>query len=160
MGYNEQALSTEYVGVRQFWAVVGGKRHYWKSNYEYRWAQYLEILKVAGEIIDWEYEPTRFYFAEIKSGTKIYKPDFKVYLRGTLNYHIWHECKGHLHQKNLTQFHRMQIYYPNQRIILVMQNIPKSATKKNLTKRVGLKKAAQFVERIMDGGELLKKAGL
>jgi hypothetical protein len=168
MGYNEPALATEYVGVQKGWATVGDKTYHFRSQYEVRWAQYLELLKMAGEIIDWEYEPRKFEFEDIRSGTVFYTPDFKVCHNDVVDEkdwskkipHIWHECKGHLTQKDITKFRRMAKYYPDERIILVMQNIPKTVTKRNRTKILRLQKAEKYVERIMDGTELLRKAGL
>lgn len=142
----------------QFWATVGWQRHWWRSRFEWRWAQYLEMLKTAGEVIRWNYESKKFEFQGIRSGTVFYLPDFLVwYVNEDI---LWHETKGHLIQKDVTKFRRMQKYHPDERIILVMQNIPKSKTKKNARKRELLKKAEQYVERIIDGTEQLKKVGL
>ena len=142
----------------QFWATVGGQHHWWRSKFEWRWAQYLERLKTAREVDGWLYESERFEFKGIRSGTVFYLPDFWVIYRSGDT--LWHETKGHLTQRDITKFRRMAKYHPAERIVLVMQNIPKSRTKKNARKRELLKKAQQYVERIIDGTEQLKKVGL
>jgi len=145
---------------KQGWSEVGGKRHWFRSGFEVRWAQYLELLKGLGEIYDWFYETEKFEFKAIRSGTVFYTPDFKVYYYNIEPPHYWHECKGHLTQKDVTKFRRMAKYYPEERIILVMQNIPQKPTRKNAEKLRRLDNARKYVERIMDGGEILKQAGL
>ena len=151
---------------KQGWDIVGGKRYWFRSGFEVRWARYLEFLKEIGEIADWEYEPKDFWFEEIKRGTVSYKPDFRVnYMRqlsdpnAAIGEIIWHECKGHIQQKDVTKFRRMAKYYPDEKIILVMQNIPKTSTRKNFEKRRRIANAKQYIERVMDGSEVLKKAG-
>jgi hypothetical protein len=137
------------------WAVVGGKKCYFRSDFERKWAEYLEFLKKCGEVIYWEYEPKKFEFEGIRSGTVFYLPDFYVIYKD--DGPIWHETKGHLEQKNVTQFRRMAKYYPDERIVLVMQNIPKRPTKKNFKKRRRLKNAKKYVERVIDGTQILKQ---
>lgn len=167
MGFDEPLLTTEYVGVQQGWAVVGGQKCYFKSKLELRWAQYLEFLKQAGEIIEWQYEPKKFEFEGIRSGTVFYTPDFKVkYPKSTIGItylyeHLWHEVKGHLTQRDVTKFRRMQHYYPDEKIILVMQRVPPthSRSKSAQKLRVKLFKAEKYVERIIDAEKTLKQAG-
>ena len=145
---------------KQGWSTVGGKTHWFRSGFEVRWARYLEFLKQEGEIYDWVYEPKDFYFEGIRRGTVSYKPDFQVYYYNIAPPYIWHETKGYLQQKNVTQLRRMAKYYPNEKIILVMQNIPNKSTKKNTEKFRRMENAAKYVERVMDGGEQLRKVGL
>jgi hypothetical protein len=47
----------------------------YKSNGEKQYANYLTLLKAAGEVISWEYEPRKF---EVGIGA-IYTPDFIVH---------------------------------------------------------------------------------
>ena len=54
----------------------------------------------------------------------------------------------------------MAKYYPAEKIILVMQNIPNKPTKKNTEKFRRMENAAKYVERVIDGGEQLRKVGL
>jgi hypothetical protein len=151
---------------KQGWAEVGGKRYWFRSGFEVRWAEYLEFLKQAGEIVDWSYEPRKFEFEKIRSGTVFYTPDFLVLYGheaedgGMDRTHYWHETKGHLKQKDVTKFKRMEKYYPDEKIILVMQNIPKEVTRKNIEKFRRMENADKYVERVMDGGKVLKQVGL
>ena len=156
---------------KQGYSEVGGKRYWFRSGFEVRWAQYLELLKGLGEIVDWFYEIRKFEFEKIRSGTVFYTPDFKVIYPKESEagyedthcrncFYVWHECKGHLQQRDVTKFKRMVKYYPNEKLILVMQNIPKKPTRKNAEKLRRLENAGKYVERILNGEELLKKVGL
>ncbi len=143
---------------KQGWSKVGGKTYWFRSGLEVRWAQYLELLKGLSEILYWEYETKKFEFKGIRSGTVFYTPDFFIqYPSGEM---LWHEVKGHLQQKDVTKFRRMAKYYPNEKLILVMQNIPKKSTRKNAEKLRRLSNAAKYVERIMEAEKILKQVGL
>lgn len=137
---------------------VGGKAYRFRSGFEVRWAQYLELLKGLGEVYMWQYEPKKFEFEKIRSGTVFYTPDFLVHYNN--NEIRWHETKGHLKQKDVVKFKRMAKYYPSEKIILVMQNIPQKPTRKSAEKLRRLANARKYVERVMDGGQVLKKVGL
>lgn len=94
----------------QRWETIGGKRYYYKSHWEIRYAKYLEFLKIQGRIKDWEYEPDIFWFHKIKSGVRKYTPDFKIFnLDESVEYH---EVKGYMDSKSKTKIKRMKIYYP------------------------------------------------
>lgn len=143
------------------WYTIGGQRNYFRSGFEVQWAEYLELLKGLGEIVGWLYEPRRFIFEKIKRGTNSYLPDFLVlYEEEGERMHRWHEAKGYLKQKNITQLHRMAKYYPDEKIILVMQCIPKTRTRKNTELFRRLENAEKYTERIMDAEKILKDAGL
>ena len=140
------------------WKIVGGQRCFFRCGFEVRWAKYLELLKQAGEITYWEYETKKFEFEGIRSGTVFYIPDFFIqYSNGEM---LWHETKGHLKQKDVTKFRRMAKYYPDEKIVLVMQYIPKKHTKKNTEKFRRLDNARKYVEKIIDGSKELKQMGL
>lgn len=133
------------------WATIGGKTHYFRSKLEQRWALLLEIWKAGGTIEDWQYEPKTFWFEKIRRGVRSYKPDFLVTLPdGSTE---WHECKGYIHQKDCTKFHRMAKYYPDEKMVLVMQTV----TKKNMQK---VNKAVARGGRLIEGGKELRKLGL
>ena len=125
LGYNEPRLVTEFVGVKQGWAVVGKQRCYFRSGFEVEWAKYLELLKTLGEIYSWEYEPKEFEFEGIRSGTVFYIPDFRIVASeinpefqpprfldegeiyntpAQIKQVIWYECKGHIKQKDVVKF--------------------------------------------------------
>ena len=145
---------------KQGWEVIGGQRYFFKSGFEVRWAKYLEFLKQAGEITYWEYETKKFEFEGIRSGTVFYTPDFFVqYPNGEM---LWHETKGHLTQKDVTKFRRMAKYYPDEKILLIMQRIPPLNSRSRNAKRtkILLDKAGRYVERILNGEKILKKCGV
>lgn len=95
---------------KQEWAEIGGKRCFYRSRWEYRYALYLELMKKNGYITEWEHEPTTFWFDKIKRGTNNYKPDFRVtFPSGTTEYF---EVKGYMDQKSRTKIKRMAKYHP------------------------------------------------
>lgn len=108
-------LSTSSSGVQRQtykgWYEIDGKRMYLKSNWEKRYALYLDFMKKHKHIVDWEYEPDTFWFDGIKRGTNNYKPDFKV-LFPSGNYEYF-EVKGFMDKKSLTKIKRMAKYHPN-----------------------------------------------
>ena len=57
----------------------------------------------------WEYEPKRFVFEDIKSGTKSYFPD--IYLPEE---DIWIEIKGYTNKSDKTRLKRFKKYYPEE----------------------------------------------
>lgn len=108
-------LSTSSSGVQRQtykgWYEIDGKRMYLKSNWEKRYALYLDFMKKHKHIVDWEYEPDTFWFDGIKRGTNNYKPDFKVqFPSGNFEYY---EVKGYMDSKSLTKIKRMAKYHPN-----------------------------------------------
>jgi hypothetical protein len=108
-------LSTSSSGVQRQtykgWYEIDGKRMYLKSNWEKRYALYLDFMKKHKHILDWEYEPDTFWFDGIKRGTNNYKPDFKVqFPSGNFEYY---EVKGYMDSKSLTKIKRMAKYHPN-----------------------------------------------
>jgi len=132
-------------------AEIGDRKIYFRSRLEHRWALLLEAWKQGGAIMDWEYEPKRFWFEGIKRGTNSYLPDFKVFLKG--GGHEWHECKGHITQKDVTKFRRMAKYHPNEKMVLVMQQV----TKRN---KLTINKALDRGARLIEGAKELRKLGL
>lgn len=102
---------------KQGWEEVGGKRCYFKSKWEFRYALYLELMKTHKHILDWEYEPHTFYFYGIKRGTTNYKPDYKVYFPS--GNHEWIEVKGYETAKDRTKYKRMAKYHPNEKLRVV-----------------------------------------
>ena len=99
------------------WINVGGKKYYMKSLWERNYARYLNFLKDCKSIKDWEYEPFTFLFDAIRSGTRTYKPDFKVYENN--GKYVWHEVKGWMDSRSFTKLKRMAKYFPNERILLI-----------------------------------------
>jgi len=99
------------------WHEIGGKRKYYRSNWEFQYAKYLELLKNQGLIKDWEHEPQTFWFEKIKRGVRSYKPDFKVTLLDERHY--WVEVKGYYDQRSRTTIKRFNKYYPKETLIVV-----------------------------------------
>lgn len=94
---------------------IGDRTVYLRSEWEYRFACYLEFLKKQKQIKNWQYEPQSFEFP-IKHGTTRYLPDFKIINNnGT---HEWAEVKGYLTPKSKTQIKRFKKYYPNEKLIV------------------------------------------
>lgn len=91
-----------------------------RSGWEQNYAYYLEWLKKRGEIKDWEYEPERYTFIDLKVNPPKaygngYLPDFKV----TNNDGSWYlvEVKGR--PQGILKLKRMKRFYPNIKIELV-----------------------------------------
>lgn len=96
---------------KQDWAEIGGKRNFYRSRWEYRYALYLEFMKKHGKVLEWEHEPHTFWFEGIKRGTNNYKPDFRVtFPSGNVE---WYEVKGYMDSKSATKIKRMKKYHPN-----------------------------------------------
>jgi len=123
------------------WASIGGKTHYYKSNLERCYAVYLELLKRGGEIQDWWYEPRKFRFfgddipKHLKGktqGSTVYTPDFKTLENDDSI--LWHESKGHLDNKDFAKMRAFHTYYPNERLVYVVMDLPKGRTQKSLNR--------------------------
>jgi len=110
---------------KQDWAEIGGKRHFYRSRWEYRYALYLQLMQDNKYITEWYHEPHTFYFEGIKRGTNNYKPDFKViFPSGNA---IWYEVKGYMDAKSKTKITRMAKYHPH----VVLKIIDKNWFKQN-----------------------------
>lgn len=100
----------------------GGKREdlgglYFRSSMEANWARYLNWLVAQKQILGWEYEAEKFAFVGIQTGTRFYKPDFRVTNKnGSVEYH---EVKGWMNPKSATQLKRMAKYHPTIKVIVV-----------------------------------------
>jgi len=110
---------------KQEWAEIGGKRNFFRSRWEYRYALYLQLMKDNKYIKDWFHEPHTFYFEGIKRGTNNYKPDFKVIFPNDKE--EWYEVKGYMDSKSKTKLKRMAKYHPD----IVLTVIDNSWFKKN-----------------------------
>lgn len=99
------------------WRTIGEQKHYFRSTWEIRYAQWLEYQKRQGWIYDWDYEPKTFWFDGIKRGCVSYKPDFQVFIEKRRWY--WVEVKGYYDAKSITKIKRFKKYFPNERLQLV-----------------------------------------
>jgi hypothetical protein len=88
-----------------------------KSIWENNYGAYLQWLKTAGLILNWEYEPVVFKFASITRGTTEYRPDFRV--DESADRHFYVEVKGFFDARSKTQLKRMRKYYPQEEVRVV-----------------------------------------
>ena len=126
MGFNEPPLRRKFgnVPVR---AIVNGCTIEFRSKLEYRWCQYLDILKTSGEIKDFFYEFHTFRF-DGEGSPKEYTPDFLV--RHNDNSFEYHECKGFVQKFDIDKFKRMSEERPKVKIILIFWQKPKLSVQK------------------------------
>ncbi len=90
---------------------------YVRSSWEANIARYLNLLKQQKKIKKWYYESKRFYFNNIKRGTRSYLPDFCViYPDGRQE---WIEVKGFWTQKAKTAVKRFRKYYPEETLVII-----------------------------------------
>ena len=102
---------------KQDWHEVGGRRIYFRSSWELKYAKFLQFLKENNTILDWEHEPQTFWFEEIKRGVRSYMPDFKV-LRHDGS-HYWVEVKGYMDSKSKTKIKRFKRFYSQEELLVV-----------------------------------------
>lgn len=94
----------------QEWKEVGGKRVFFRSRAEYRYALYLEYLKQRGDIEDWFHEKKTFHFPNQKQAPVNYKPDFEVRHKGGILEYV--EIKGHETGRDRSKWKKMAKYFP------------------------------------------------
>lgn len=136
--------------------IMAGKEYRFKSLQEYKWAQYLEMMRQIGAIDTWEYEPRRFEFKERHRTRNVYTPDFRVV---ESNYGIteicWHEVKVALTQKAVYKFKMMAADFPEETMVLVLN----CGTKK--ARQVILKdNARKYINRILYAAPLFRQYGI
>ena len=102
---------------KQEWKVIDGRRIFFRSRWEFRYALYLQLLKERGEIKDWQHAPKTFWFEGIKRGTNNYKPDFLVTHKNDSE--EWIEVKGYMDSKSATKIKRMAKYFPQVKLRVV-----------------------------------------
>lgn len=106
-------------GYERGYVVFGDRAVFVRSRWEANLCAFYEFLKVSGKILDWEYEPTTFWFEGIKRGTNNYKPDFKItYLDGSFEYI---EVKGYWEQKDTVKQNRMKKYFPDIVMVYILK---------------------------------------
>jgi hypothetical protein len=151
---------SKYNGIKKLHHRVcaDGVLRKFRSGFELRWSEYLDFMVKHKKYETWCYEPPAFVFNEIRHGTTRYTPDFRVWLwQGNNVYYNYHEIKGYLIPKDITKFRRMKKYYPDTKIWLVMYRMPPG---KNVKAWELINKARKYVERVIDGGAILKQACL
>ena len=132
-----------------------------KSQAEYKWAQYLEKLLELGAIDSWSYEPQTFEFGERWRVRKQYTPDFfiKEIEDGEFGEicEVYHEVKTSLRQTDITRFRCLRADFPEVRIVLVIFG-PEHIRKANQNRLRS--NARKYVERIVIAGPLMKQFGI
>jgi hypothetical protein len=126
-------------------AVVGGKLCHFRSELEYRYANYLELLKTNRHIRDWQYEPKQFQFRREVTGAKVYTPDFRV-VTNTGKYE-YHEIKGNLTGEDITKLRRFAKQNPGTDIDLILQRIPGQRAKQKYVNRI--EAARKYCRRVV-----------
>ena len=158
MGFESNQRVVKVMGNRASTEVVGGKTCHFRSQLEYKWAQYLQFLKDSGEIIGWEHEPTTFDFQGrgYKKGPFVYTPDFKIIESdGTV---VWQECKGYHDGDTNSKLRRISELDLNITMELVLQSIPK--TNRAKSKGAGRRRiAAKYTRRIIDASVIFRQMG-
>jgi len=97
-------------------ATVGGKNCNFRSWLELLYGCYLEFLKRAGCILDWDFEPLKFYFEGEKTAPVQYTPDFRIRkLNGEI---VFHETKGYHDGETNSKLRRLKKHYPSVKIEL------------------------------------------
>lgn len=110
-------MSKPIVKVKCGWLNLDGKRIYFRSGWEARYAKYLTWLKRHKKIVEWEHEPKTFWFEGIKRGCVSYLPDFRVDDCEGNSY--WVEVKGWMDAKSKTKIKRFRKYYPHEKLIVI-----------------------------------------
>lgn len=134
--------------------TIGDKAYTYRSMFERNWARYLQLLKDAGQIKDWFYEPTTFDFDGYKNKPHSYTPDFKVI--GIDGEEWFEELKGQLATKDLSKYRRLSEHYPDVIIEVVMQRIPKSGAGFEVFSKLKAKEGGQ-IRRVVDSTTIFKQ---
>lgn len=98
----------------------GEQCYTFRSGWEQNYAYYLDWLERTGEIKDWEYEPERYSFIDLKQSPPKaygngYLPDFKVTNNDGTFYLV--EIKGR--RQGMMKLKRMKRFYPKIKIELI-----------------------------------------
>lgn len=149
MGYEGRTVHFEWHNKRP--EAFG---YQFKSNQEYRWAQYLNILIHGSNVDWWTYEPKVFTFKERHRKRGQYTPDFYVHHKDYSD--EWHEVKTSLRQKDVTRFKYFKDDYPDERIVLVLNSTPTQSLKQLIL----LEKARKYVDDVIIAGPILRKLGI
>ena len=141
--------------------VINGKAYHFLALLEYRWAQYLEFLRLGGVIEGWGYEneDCKFEFTD-----STYTVDFVTYHSD--GHKEFYETKGNLQQPTIRKFRTVQKYYPDTIIYLVVHRIarkyrskPSGLWKKGKRRTNLYTSAEKYVERIMEADLIFKQLG-
>jgi len=151
MGFEVNKRIVKVMRNQRVTAIVGGKKCYFRSKFEYAWAKYLQWLKDKKQIQDWFYEPKVFTFAGEITAPVQYRPDFKV-IEGS-GAVVYQECKGYHDGSTNRKFQRMAKYYPDVVMELILQRIPRAGSKGANRRQV----AARYTRRIIDAAVIFQQ---
>jgi len=90
-----------------------------RSSWEANYARYLDWLVGLGEVLEWEYEPTKFTFDAWghRGANWCYIPDFRVVNKdGSVEYH---EVKGRMDRNSKVKINRFRKYYPEHKLVII-----------------------------------------
>lgn len=122
MAKNEERATKKHHQTRGHvvagWVEVCGKRFYCRSKFEAAYAFYLAFLKKSQMIRDFDHEPRRFEFP-LKRGNNSYLPDFRVTMPNGSEKYV--EVKGWLDKASKTKLKRMNKYFPDVLVEVVLQ---------------------------------------
>lgn len=96
--------------VKAEWATINGVTKYYRSRWELNYAHYLEYLRSIGEVIEWQHEPRKFWFENVKQGITNYTPDFRVVYKDEKE--VWVEIKGYIDKDAKTKERRFKKHFP------------------------------------------------
>lgn len=136
---------------------IDGREFNFKSKAEYRWAQYLQLLKNIKAIEEWSYEPTTFEGRMRYRKIRVYTPDFLVMEDGE---DIYHEVKTALRQKDITRFKYLKADYPDVKIVLVLMSKPKGLSASSRKQVILIANAEKYVERTVFAKAIFHKFGI
>lgn len=144
LGFNEPPLKrTKFGNIPTSLSFPGKNEVKFKSKLEANWALYLQFLKDAQEIIDWEYEPERLVFEGETQNPRTWTPDFYVYeLDGS---ETIHECKGPMFPMVNSKARNCKARWDN-KIWLIFATIDKK-------KIPQLKNSPKYFDRIIDANK-------
>ncbi len=92
-------------GFKCGWHHVGREKCFFRSSWELVYARNLEAQRIAGDILDWAYEPHEFGFDKTS-----YTPDFRICAKnGQFEYH---EVKGYLTNKSANKMLAFVLLFP------------------------------------------------
>jgi hypothetical protein len=126
MGFDELPVKFKY-GNQPVTVMIDGVKVKFKSRLEYRWAQYLEFLKEAGQIKDWYYEHHTFFFDNAYKLTQ-WTPDFLV--RNNDNEFEYYETKGMLSGFDIKKCRALFEQRPKVKLTMVFWTPPKISVQK------------------------------
>jgi hypothetical protein len=151
MGFEKTAVRREFRNHKHT-VCIGGKTFCVDSDLEERYARYLEILKEAGCIRGWGRNKFHFTFAGAVRGATIYTPDF--YVQTNEGKTEFHELKGYLEGSDITKYRRLQEFYPDTILDLILQNLPGARAKSKRVNRIAA--ARKYCRRVVSFHEVTR----